>query len=195
VAPTPPNDKRLILQWPSAEHWEQWLDANHADSSGVWLKFAKKSSPTPTVSHAEALEVAMCFGWIDGQTRAHDEFFWLQRFTPRGPRSKWSQINRDKATELIAADRMRAAGHAQVKAAKGDGRWEAAYEPQSRATVPEDFRRALQEHPEANAFFKTLRGANRYALLHRLHHVTKPEARAKRIADYITMLTEHRTLH
>src|SRR5450755_5103292 len=88
VAPTPPNDKRLILQWPSAEHWEQWLDANHADSSGVWLKFAKKSSPTPTVSHAEALEVAMCFGWIDVQTRAHDEFFWLQRFTPRGPRSK-----------------------------------------------------------------------------------------------------------
>jgi uncharacterized protein YdeI (YjbR/CyaY-like superfamily) len=160
----------------------------------VWLRIAKKGSPTPSVSYAEALDVAICVGWIDGQKRALDEFFWLQRFTPRGPRSKWSQVNRRKATELIDAGRMHAAGLAQVRAAQTDGRWDDAYEPQSRATVPEDFARALAADPAAAEFFSTLTGSTRYAFLYRLHQVKSPKARARRIADYIDRLSEGRTL-
>jgi uncharacterized protein YdeI (YjbR/CyaY-like superfamily) len=179
----------------SQDRWAAWLHAHHASSGGVWLRIAKKGSPTPSVSYAEALEVAICFGWIDGQKRALDESFWLQRFTPRGPRSKWSQINRQKATELIDAGRMRAAGLAQVEAAQRDGRWEAAYEPQSRASVPEDFARALEANPAAGEFFSTLTGSTRYAFLYRLHQVTRADARARRIADYIERLSDGRTLN
>lgn len=160
----------------------------------MWLRVAKKGSPTSSVSYAEALDVAICFGWIDGQKRALDEFFWLQRFTPRGPRSKWSQVNRRKATGLIDAGRMHAAGLAQVRAAQADGRWDDAYEPQSRATVPDDFARALAADPEAAAFFSTLTGSTRYAFLYRLHQVKTPKARARRIAGYVDRLSEGRTL-
>ncbi len=140
------------------------------------------------------LDAAICFGWIDARRRGHDETFFLQRFTPRGPRSKWSQINRSKATELIAAGRMRPAGHAEVKAAQADGRWDAAYEPQSRATVPPDFERALDDNPAARDFFDTLTGSRRYAFLFRLHHVKTKAARERRIADYIARLSAGRTL-
>jgi uncharacterized protein YdeI (YjbR/CyaY-like superfamily) len=184
-----------VHQSANQDEWETWLRSHHASSAGVWLRIAKRGSPTPSVSYAEALDVAICFGWIDGQKRGLDESFWLQRFTPRGPRSKWSQVNRQKATELTEAGRMHAAGHAQVRAAQEDGRWAEAYEPQSRATVPEDFAHALAANPAAGEFFSTLTGAARYAFLYRLHQVKRADARAKRIADYIERLSEGRTLH
>jgi uncharacterized protein YdeI (YjbR/CyaY-like superfamily) len=183
-----------IVELPDQAAWREWLENNHAALDGVWLKFAKKSSPHRTVSQPEAIEEALCFGWIDGQARSHDEHFYLQRFTPRRARSKWSQINVEKAERLIAAGRMHAAGLAQVAAAKADGRWEAAYPPQSQAQVPEDLQRALDAEPAAREFFETLTGATRYAFLYRLHNVTKPEARAKRIAGYIELLRAGRTL-
>jgi uncharacterized protein YdeI (YjbR/CyaY-like superfamily) len=179
----------------SQDEWAVWLESHHASSNGVWLRIAKKGSPTPSVSYPEALDVAICFGWIDGQKRGLDEFFWLQRFTPRGPRSKWSQVNRQKATELIDASRIHAAGLAEIRAAKADGRWDDAYEPQSRATVPEDFARALEADPAAGEFFSTLTGATRYAFLYRLHQVKTADRRARRIAGYIERLRDGRTLH
>ncbi|MBV9837812.1 MAG: YdeI/OmpD-associated family protein [Solirubrobacterales bacterium] len=158
------------------------------------MKFAKKGSGAVTVTHAEALQAALCYGWIDGQGAKFDERHWLVRFTPRGPRSKWSQINRQSASELIAGGRMRPAGLAAVAAAKHDGRWADAYEPQSRASVPADFQRALDEHPAAKEFFGTLTGVRRYAFLYRLHH-TGPGKRAERIAGYIELLSERKTLN
>ncbi len=184
-----------ILEFADRRAWELWLEENHESSGGVWLKIARKGAPHPTVTYAEALEEAIRYGWIDGQKAGHDESSWLQRFTRRGPRSKWSQINREKANELIARNRMTAAGLAQVRAAKQDGRWDQAYEPQRRATVPEDLQRALDENPAAKEFFATLTGANRYAFLYRLHQTKTPAARKRRIANYIEMLTEHRTFH
>jgi uncharacterized protein YdeI (YjbR/CyaY-like superfamily) len=184
-----------ILELPDRAAWDEWLARNHDTSAGVWLKFAKKGAAASTATHGEALEDAIRYGWIDGQARPYDEQFWLVRFTPRRPRSKWSQRNRQKALELIEQGRMHPAGLAQVQAAQRDGRWDNAYEPQSAATVPPDFQEALERHPEAKAFFETLTGARRYAFLYRLHHVAKPENRAKRIADYIALLNQGRTLH
>ena len=184
-----------ILEFPDRAAWEAWLGENHDVAVGVWLKVAKKGAPRPTVTYAEALEDAIRYGWIDGQKRGFDEHFWLQRFTARSPRSKWSQINRQKASELIEQGRMQPAGLAQVQAAQRDGRWEQAYEPQGNATVPPDFQEALDRHPAAKAFFETLGGARRYAFLYRLHHVTKPQARAKRIENYIALLSAGKTLH
>ena len=185
----------ITIELPNGVAWEKWLEEHHDSSPGVWLKIAKKGAPAATVDHPQALEQAIRYGWIDGQKRGYDEHYWLQRFTPRGPRSKWSQVNREKALELIAEGRMQPAGLAQFDAAKRDGRLEEAYEPQSRASVPEDFQHALDENRAAAEFFATLKGANRYAFLYRLHHVKKPEARAKRIAMYIEMLTEGKTFH
>jgi uncharacterized protein YdeI (YjbR/CyaY-like superfamily) len=193
--PKPPAPQLPILECPTESHWEQWLDDNHASSAGVWLKMAKRDSGASTVNHAQALDVAICFGWIDGQVRRFDETYFLQRFTPRGPRSKWSQINTQHAGRLIEAGRMREAGHAQIHAAVQDGRWEAAYEPQSRATVPDDLQRALDAEPAAREFFETLRGARRYAFLYRLHNVKTPQARERRIANYIELLREGKTLN
>jgi uncharacterized protein YdeI (YjbR/CyaY-like superfamily) len=190
-----PKDNLPILQLPDQRAWEQWLDANHGTSTGAWLKTAKKSASERTVTHPEALESAICFGWIDGQRVPYDESFFLQRFTPRKTRSNWSQINRDKAEQLIAHERMRPAGLAQVEAAKRDGRWDTAYEPQSRATVPEDFQQALDRNPEAKAFFETLRGQNRYAFLYRLQNAKRPETRQKRIAIFVEMLSGRRTFY
>lgn len=190
-----PKPDLPIVDCPDEATWERWLDANHDSSAGVWLRFAKKASGRSSVTHAQALEHALRYGWIDGQVRPYDDASWLVRFTPRGPRSKWSQRNRDKVTELIAQGRMKPAGLAQVAAAQEDGRWEAAYPPQSAAPVPDDFQRALDANPAAGKFFATLTGATRYAFLYRLHHVTKPETRAKRIADYIELLGAGKTLH
>jgi uncharacterized protein YdeI (YjbR/CyaY-like superfamily) len=190
-----PKPDLPTIEFPDPEAWERWLHEHHAASSGVWVKVAKKGAPTPTVNYAQALEEAIRYGWIDGQKAGHDEHYWLQRFTPRGPRSKWSQVNRDKALELIAAGRMMPAGLEQFETAKRDGRIDDAYEPQSRASVPEDFQQALDANPSAAEFFATLKGANRYAFLYRLHHVKKPDARAKRIAMYIEMLGEGKTFH
>jgi uncharacterized protein YdeI (YjbR/CyaY-like superfamily) len=161
--------------------WEEWLEANHAESLGVWLKIAKKASGIETVTHAEALEIALCFGWIDGQRKVLDETHFLQRFTPRTRKSTWSRINRESAERLIVAGRMRPAGLAAVEAARADGRWETAYEPQSTATVPEDLQRELDARPRAAAFFAALDSRNRYAILYRLEDAKKPETRARRL--------------
>lgn len=185
----------LILSFASQKQWEEWLDKNHRSSKGLWLKIAKKGAETDTVQYAEALEVALAHGWIDGQKGALDETFWLQKFTPRGPRSKWSKINRDKATALIESGRMKPAGHAEVERAKADGRWEAAYDGQSKASVPEDLQRELDANPDAAAFFATLESYNRYAILYRIQDAKKPETRAKRIEKFIGMLKRGEKVH
>jgi uncharacterized protein YdeI (YjbR/CyaY-like superfamily) len=187
--------KDPIVSFASALAWEQWLEEHHLTVAAVWLKLPKKGSPTPGPSYAEALEVAICFGWIDGQKASHDSEAWLQRFTPRGPRSKWSQINREKATGLIAEGKMRPAGRDQVELAKSDGRWEAAYEPQSTAKIPEDLKAELERSPQAAAFFATLNRVNRYAILYRIHDAKRPETRAKRIRTFVEMLERGEKIH
>lgn len=189
-----PAPETPIVQASDQHDWRAWLERNHDSLDAIWLKLAKKGSPTPTVSYLEAIEEALCFGWIDGQVRRFDDHFYLQRFTPRRVRSKWSAINREKATRLIAAGRMRPSGMAQVDAAKADGRWEAAYPAQSQATIPEDLQGALDRNEQARAFFETLTGSARYAFLYRLHDVSDPAARAKRIAGYIERLSAGKTL-
>jgi uncharacterized protein YdeI (YjbR/CyaY-like superfamily) len=190
-----PKSELPILQCESQSAWAAWLAEHHPAADGVWLKFAKKDSGVQTVTYAEAVEEGLCFGWIDGQTKAHDDKFWLQRFTPRRKRSRWSRINRDKAERLIESNRMQPSGLVQVEAARADGRWEAAYEPQRTATVPDDLKEALEQNPRANEFFSGLTGANRYAILYRINDAKRPQTRAKRIADYVAMCAEHSTLH
>jgi uncharacterized protein YdeI (YjbR/CyaY-like superfamily) len=171
------------------------LSKNQAASKGIWLKIAKKESGNPSVTYAEALESALSYGWIDGQKAPFDDQSWLQKFTPRGPRSQWSQINREKAEALIAAGRMRPTGQAQVELAKADGRWERAYASQSRITIPDDFQMELDNNPKAAEFFKTLNSANRYAVLYRIYTAKKPETRRARIAKLIAMLASGQKMH
>ncbi|QRO02548.1 YdeI/OmpD-associated family protein [Archangium violaceum] len=175
--------------------WSVWLASNHTSSRGVWLKLAKKASGVASVTYAEAVEVGLAWGWIDGQRRSHDDTAFLQKFTPRGPRSIWSKINREKALALIAAGEMKPAGLAEVERAKRDGRWDAAYDSPSRASVPEDLAAALAANPRAAEFFATLNATNRYAVLFRLQTVKKAETRARRIALYVEMLARHEKLH
>lgn len=184
-----------IICFESAADWEAWLEANHAQSPGVWIKIAKAGGQQPTVTYPEALDVAICFGWIDGQKGSADSAHWLQKFTRRGPRSKWSKVNRQKARALIEQERMRPAGLAEVERAQQDGRWDAAYDSPSTATVPDDLRRALDSTPNASAFFETLDSRNRYAVLYRIQDAKRPETRARRIAQFVTMLDEGRTLY
>jgi uncharacterized protein YdeI (YjbR/CyaY-like superfamily) len=192
----PPNRTALpVLEFADRTAWARWLNAQPESSPGVWLKLAKKASGIPSVTYPEALEEAICHGWIDGQRAPHDESYYRMRFTPRRPRSKWSQINREKATQLIEQGRMKPAGLAQVEAAKRDGRWDAAYAPQSSQAIPEDFQRALEQNPKAHEFFKTLRGTRRYSFLYRIQDAKRPETRARRIAQFVAMLAEGRTHH
>ncbi|MHB8644996.1 MAG: YdeI/OmpD-associated family protein [Thermomicrobiales bacterium] len=184
-----------ILSFETPREWEAWLEEHHSDAPGIWLKMAKKETGMPSVTYAEALESALCYGWIDGQKASFDGGYWLQRFTPRRPKSIWSRINRDRATALIADGRMRPAGLRQVDLAKSDGRWESAYESQRTITVPDDFARALAEEPKARDFFDTLNSANRYAILFRIHTAKKPETRAARIKTCITMLANGEKFH
>ena len=184
-----------VLPFASRLAWEAWLEEHHASSPGLWLKLAKKESGVATVSYAEALEGALCFGWIDGQKGALDARFWLQRFTPRQPKSRWSAINCAKVAELVAGGRMRAAGLRQVELAKQDGRWDAAYPGRRTITVPPDLERALADNAAAAAFFATLDGANRYAVLYRIHDAKKPETRARRIEKLVAMLAAGEKLH
>jgi uncharacterized protein YdeI (YjbR/CyaY-like superfamily) len=175
--------------------WESWLAEQHAESPGVWLKIPKKGSGCPGISYAEALEVALCYGWIDGQKGRLDEDYWAQRFTPRRPGSRWSKINTDKAADLIDAGRMRPAGLREVELARADGRWDAAYAGQRAMTVPADLERALAGDDGAREFFAALSGANRYAILYRIGDAKRPETRARRIAKYVAMLAAHETIH
>lgn len=187
-------DELPILPFADAATWEAWLE-QHADAPGVWLKIAKKDTGIATVTYAQALDVALCFGWIDGQKRGFDATWFLQRFTPRQRGSRWSKINTEHVARLAAAGRMRPAGLAEVEAARADGRWAAAYEGQRTATVPEDLRQALDANPAAAAFFATLRGANRYAILYRVQDAKRPETRARRIERFVAMLARGETLH
>jgi uncharacterized protein YdeI (YjbR/CyaY-like superfamily) len=176
------------IDFPSAAEWEQWLQDNHTASDGVWVKIAKKGTGIESVRYPEVLESALCFGWIDGRREALDDTHFLQRFTPRRGRSRWSRINRDTAERLIAEGRMRPAGLAEVERAKADGRWDAAYEAQSRITVPDDLQRELDARPVAKAFFARLSSQNRYAILYRLQDAKRPETRARRLATFVAML-------
>ena len=184
-----------VLAFESRKAWERWLAKEHARSDGVRVKLAKKGSGIASVSFAEALEVALCYGWIDSQGSRFDENYYLQRFTPRRARSKWSQINREKVTALIEGGKMKPAGLAQVERAKADGRWDAAYAPQSQATIPDDLARALEGNERAGEFFAGLDSQNRYAVLHRIQDAKRPETRARRIREYVAMLAEGRKLH
>lgn len=188
-------DDLPTLSFGSCEEFEGWLEENHADSNGLWLKIAKKGSGIPSVSYAEALELSLCFGWIDSQKRGFDERCFLQRFTPRRPRGKWSRINREAAQALIDAGKMRPAGLAEVEAAKADGRWEAAYEGQRTAEVPADLRRELKASKAAREFFATLDSANRYAIVYRLNDAKKPETRERRLRKFVAMLEAGEKIH
>jgi uncharacterized protein YdeI (YjbR/CyaY-like superfamily) len=182
------------LPFASAAEWEAWLEDNHA-SGGVWIKMAKKGAGIDSVRYPQVLESALCFGWIDGRREALDERYFLQRFTPRRPRSRWSRINRDTAERLIAEGRMRPAGLAEVERAMGDGRWEAAYEGQKSSPVPEDLQRELDARPEAKAFFAEISSQNRYAIVYRLQDAKRPETRARRLAKFVAMLEAGETIH
>jgi len=190
-----PTDALPVMSFESTDAWDAWIAAHHAGSPGLWLKIAKKGAAGTTISYSEALDVALCHGWIDGQKGRHDDEYWLQRFTPRKPGSKWSKINTERAAALIESGRMRPAGLREVERAQADGRWEQAYESQSRVTVPEDLARALAANERASAFFATLDSANRYAILYRIGTAKKPETRAKRIDTFVAMLSEHKKIH
>jgi len=184
-----------VLMFERQKDWAVWLDKNHTTSAGVWLRLAKKASGIQSVTYDEALEVALCYGWIDGQRKSHDETSWLQKFTPRGPKSIWSKVNTEKAERLIESGQMKPAGIKAVESAKQDGRWDAAYAPQSKATVPSDLQVELDRNAQAKAFFATLDSRNRYAILHRIHTAKKAETRARRIEQFIRMLEKKEKIY
>lgn len=184
-----------IIGFEDAAAFGTWLAAEPRTSRGLWLKLAKKGAAVTSLSKAEAIDAALCHGWIDGQLDKYDEESWLVRFTPRKRASKWSEINRTRAVELIKQGQMQSTGLAEVQAAKADGRWDAAYAPASSAQVPPDLQAALDAAPRAAEFFATLKGANRYAILYRVSTAKRSETRAKRIADFVEMLQRGETVH
>ncbi len=184
-----------ILPFANKAKWADWLTRQHDKSTGVWLKLAKKDSGIASISYEEALDVALCYGWIDGQKKGFDEKYWLQKFTPRGRKSIWSKINTEKADRLIASGEMKAAGIKAVEAAKLDGRWDAAYASQKNITIPVDFQAALDENSKAKGFFETLKSSERYSFLFRIHQAKKTETRARRIQQSIEMLEKHQKIH
>ena len=189
-----PAQELPILLFEDSDAFSEWLDRHHRDSPGVWMRLAKKGAALRSLSYAEALDVALCYGWIDSQKKSYDEESWLQKFGPRGPKSLWSKINRDKVEALTAAGRMQDAGIDAVERARADGRWDAAYDSQRSATVPDDFQAELDRSPAARDFFASLDGANRYAILFRIQ-TAKPQARAARIAAFIAMLERGEKIH
>lgn len=190
-----PSPTLPVQHFEQQKAWTDWLAKNHGSSPGTWLQLAKKGADTQSVSYDEAIEVALCFGWIDGQKQAHSEQYWLQKFTPRSDKSIWSKINRDKALALIKAGKMKTAGLHEVECAKSDGRWDAAYDSASKATVPDDFQSALDSNARAEAFFGTLESRNRYAILFRIQTAKKAETRARKIAQFVQMLERHEKVH
>lgn len=184
-----------ILSFETQAGWEVWLKEHHADSKGIWLKIAKKGTDIPSVYYPQALDSAICYGWIDGQKAALDEAYWLQKFTPRGPKSRWSKVNRDKAQALIAAGRMQPSGLKQVELAQADGRWERAYASQSQITVPPDLQSELDKNPAARDFFDTLDSRNRYSILYRIQTAKKPQTRAARISRFVEMLSNNQKIY
>ena len=183
------------LTFTSQAEWESWLGQHGSTSAGAWLRLAKKGTEQQTVSYEQALESALCHGWIDGQKQAESDQYWLQRFTPRSARSIWSKLNKDRAEALIAAGRMRPPGMREIEKARKDGRWQAAYTSASHSIVPDDLRAALDANPEAKQFFATLNSRNRYAILFRLQNAKKPETRARKIEEFVNMLNRGETFH
>ncbi|MFL5596219.1 MAG: YdeI/OmpD-associated family protein [Gemmatimonadaceae bacterium] len=186
---------RPVRAFKTQKDFEAWLHKNHATSPGIWVRIARKESGKKSLTYQQGVDTALCYGWIDAQKRPESESAWLQRFMPRRPRSIWSRINREKALALIASGRMKPAGLAEVERAKQDGRWEAAYDSASTATVPVDLQNELDRHPRAAEFFKTLDRTNRYAILWRVATAKKAETRARRIAKFIEMLEKGETIH
>ncbi|WP_234347375.1 YdeI/OmpD-associated family protein [Streptomyces specialis] len=184
-----------ILEFPTVEALEEWLAEHHATSDGIWLKIRKKVPGVASLDYAQALDAALCFGWIDGQKDKLDDVHWLQRFTPRRPRSRWSQVNREKVAALIEQGRMRPPGLAEIERAKADGRWDAAYAGSRSASVPDDLAAALAASPAAAEFFATLDSRNRYAILYRVQDAKKPETRARRIEKFVGMLANGEKIH
>jgi len=190
-----PKTDLPTMTFTSTKTFTTWMRNNHTRSPGIWLKIAKKASGIKSITYAEALDVALCYGWIDGQKSGYDEQYFLQRFTPRRARSKWSKINCEKVGVLIEQGRMQPAGLAEIERAKADGRWDDAYDSQRTMTVPDDFQAALDKNPEARAFFATISSSNRYAILFRLHDAKRPATRSARIETFIAMLRKGETLH
>jgi len=184
-----------ILPFASQSKWADCLAKQHDKSAGVWLKLSKKDSGISSVTHQEALDIALCYGWIDGQRLSFDEKYYLQKFTPRRPKSIWSKINVEKVERLIASGQMKPAGFKAIEAAKADGRWARAYDSQKNISVPEDLQTALNKSKKAKSFFATLNSVNRYAILFRIHNAKKEETRAKRIKQFIEMLEKHEKIY
>lgn len=189
------GEEPLVLEFENQQGWEEWLSRHHATATGVWLRLAKKGSNVPALSHLEALESALCFGWIDAQKKPESSAAWLERFTPRGERSIWSKINRQKALDLVECGRMRDKGLEQMRRAQQDGRWERAYDSPRTATVPQDLQAALDRNPKASQFFSTLDRQNRYAILFRIQTVKKTETRARKITEFVAMLEREEKIH
>ena len=191
----PPPVQLPVRLFKDAAAWEAWLAEHHAKSPGLWLRIGKVRSHVKTVSYAEALDVALCYGWIDGQKKTFDDATWLQKFTPRGKRSIWSKINREKVEHLIESGRVQSAGLEAVQRAKANGEWDSAYDSHRTAAVPDDLQRALDAHPKAKAFFVTLNSANRYAILFRIQTAKRADTRAKKIEQFVDMLERHEVIH
>lgn len=186
-----PDDDLPIVPFESAAAWEAWLEDHHRSSRGLWLKIAKKASGITTVTYQEAVEMALCFGWIDGQRQSFDDVSFLQRFTPRRSQSRWSQINRERVRSLMERGLMRPAGLEEIQRAKTDGRWDDAYASPSAIEVPEDLRRAFEANPGAEEKFAALNATSRYSILYRIHHTKEAAARVQRISQFIAMLTRN----
>jgi uncharacterized protein YdeI (YjbR/CyaY-like superfamily) len=184
-----------IVAFSSAKQWKQWLAKNHARPNGIWLRLFKRTAAVPTVSYDEALDEAVCYGWIDGQLKGYDEESWLRKFTPRRPTSVWSKRNRAHAERLMKAGRMRAARFKEIEAAKQNGRWKSAYDPASTMVMPDDFLRGLAKNKRAKAFFNALNRANVYAIAWRLQTAKTPETRQRRLTTILAMLAKGQKFH
>jgi uncharacterized protein YdeI (YjbR/CyaY-like superfamily) len=184
-----------IAEFKSASQWDKWLAKNHSKSHGIWIRFFRKASGVSSINTSDALDGALCYGWITGQARPYDERSWLGRFVPRRPKSIWSKVNTKRAEKLIGQGRMKSAGLKQVEEAKRDGRWDRAYSPPSTAKLPEDFIKALQKNKEAEAFFKTLNRANIYSVVFRLENAKNEELRRMRIRQMIMMFEKGEKFH
>jgi uncharacterized protein YdeI (YjbR/CyaY-like superfamily) len=184
-----------ILPFANKKKWASWLAKQHEKSKGIWLKLAKRDSGIPSVIYEEAVDVALCYGWIDGQKKGCDDKYWLQKFTPRGPNSIWSKINTERAERLIASGEMQPAGLRAVEAARQNGHWDTAYASQKNISVPEDFQAALDRNRKANEFYSTLKSAERYSILFRIQTAKKPETRARRIQQFVEMLERNEKIN
>lgn len=192
-----PDDKREpeIILFQNIDNWKEWLEKNHKNSDGIWMQIAKKNKEIKSIDYQEGLEVALCYGWIDGQKKSYDDNSWLQKFTPRRAKSIWSKVNKDKVELMIKNGKMQASGLAEIEKAKQNGMWDNAYESQKNITVPEEFKTELDKNEKAKKFFESLNNSNRYSFLFRIHTAKKPETKTKKIKQFIEMLEKGETFH